>query len=136
MGPGRSSMLLTEGPLPEAIAASCAVPGLFVPVRIDGQWYRDGGVVDRIGLESWRLFRGDRRTLVHQVERSAGKDSPLPVGVPVVHTPRSGASLWSLGDFQAQCDEARSLTQVVLAEFKPPLDSVEEVAAGARPGPA
>jgi len=114
MGPGRASMLLTAGPLPEAIAASCAVPGLFVPVRVDGTWYRDGGVVDRVGLEAWRSFRGERPSVVHQVERSAGTDTPLPAGMPVVRTPRSGASLWSLGDFRAQCEEARQLTRAVL----------------------
>ncbi|HCP47453.1 MAG TPA: hypothetical protein DIU15_15535 [Deltaproteobacteria bacterium] len=119
MGPDRCSTLLTEGPLPEAIAASCAVPGLFGPVRIGGTWYRDGGVVDRIGLQVWRSYRGERNFVVHQVERSAGKDTPVPVDVAVVRTPRSGASLWTLGDFQLQCDEARALTQPVLAAITP-----------------
>jgi NTE family protein len=30
-------------PVPDAIAASCAIPGLFRPVRIGRHWYIDGG---------------------------------------------------------------------------------------------
>ena len=36
------------GPLTEAILASCAVPGLFPPVRIGERHYLDGGLVDSI----------------------------------------------------------------------------------------
>jgi NTE family protein len=31
-------------PVPDAVAASCAIPGFFRPVRIDGEVYIDGGV--------------------------------------------------------------------------------------------
>jgi len=31
-------------PLPAAVAASCALPGVFPPVRIGNGWYMDGGV--------------------------------------------------------------------------------------------
>ncbi|UQU67049.1 patatin-like phospholipase family protein [Couchioplanes caeruleus] len=31
-------------PLPAAVAASCALPGVFPPVRIEESWYMDGGV--------------------------------------------------------------------------------------------
>ena len=33
-----------RAPLPEAVAASCAIPGFFQPVTIDGDAYIDGGV--------------------------------------------------------------------------------------------
>ena len=36
------------GPLTDAVVASCAVPGLFAPVEIDGQHYLDGGLVHSI----------------------------------------------------------------------------------------
>ena len=36
------------GPLAEAVLASCAVPGLFAPVRIDGEHFLDGGLVHSI----------------------------------------------------------------------------------------
>ncbi|WP_199513657.1 patatin-like phospholipase family protein [Nucisporomicrobium flavum] len=31
-------------PLPAAVAASCALPGVFPPVRLEEGWYMDGGV--------------------------------------------------------------------------------------------
>ncbi len=38
----------TEGPLVDAVLASCAVPGLLPPVEIDGEHYLDGGLVHSI----------------------------------------------------------------------------------------
>jgi NTE family protein len=37
-----------EGPLVDAVLASCAVPGLLPPVEIDGEHYLDGGLVHSI----------------------------------------------------------------------------------------
>ena len=39
-----------RGPLAPALHASCAVPGMFQPVFIEGRPYVDGGVSDRPGL--------------------------------------------------------------------------------------
>lgn len=36
------------GPVADAVAASCAVPGLFPPVRIGDEHYLDGGIVNSI----------------------------------------------------------------------------------------
>jgi NTE family protein len=38
-GPGSSAV-----PISRAVLASCAVPGLFPPVRIDGRWFVDGAL--------------------------------------------------------------------------------------------
>ncbi|MCF6734321.1 patatin-like phospholipase family protein [Blastococcus sp. KM273129] len=38
----------TEGPLVDAVLASCAVPGLLPAVEIDGEHYLDGGLVHSI----------------------------------------------------------------------------------------
>ncbi|MYU05728.1 patatin-like phospholipase family protein [Streptomyces sp. SID8366] len=38
----------TAGPLVDAVLASCAVPGLLPPVRMDGEHYVDGGLVNSI----------------------------------------------------------------------------------------
>jgi NTE family protein len=40
----------TEGPVIEAVLASCAVPGLLPPVEVDGEHYLDGGLVDSVPL--------------------------------------------------------------------------------------
>ncbi|WP_018567864.1 patatin-like phospholipase family protein [Streptomyces sp. PsTaAH-124] len=38
----------TDGPLVDAVLASCAVPGLLPPVRLDGTHFVDGGLVNSI----------------------------------------------------------------------------------------
>jgi NTE family protein len=38
----------TSGPLPDAVLASCAVPGLLPPVPVDGEHFFDGGLVHSI----------------------------------------------------------------------------------------
>ncbi|HEX6940184.1 MAG TPA: patatin-like phospholipase family protein [Longimicrobiales bacterium] len=42
------SVLLREGDLISAIRASCAIPGLIVPVERDGRLFVDGGVTDNV----------------------------------------------------------------------------------------
>ena len=46
----RSTRVVEKGPLAPAIVASCAVPGLFHPVWLDGRPLLDGGILDRHGL--------------------------------------------------------------------------------------
>ncbi|MFH1811166.1 MAG: patatin-like phospholipase family protein [Pseudomonadota bacterium] len=100
--------LLHSGPLPEAVAASCAIPHLFAPIEIAGQTYSDGGARDRIGLDAWRAWRGEHLVLLHLVERSHGPShGPLPENVTVLPSARSGAGLWSLGDIPRQVEETR-----------------------------
>lgn len=112
--------LLAEGPLAETVAASCAMPGIFGPVSIGGVPYRDGGAMDRLGIGAWRRWRQDRQALVHHVERTAGVDVAADLtGLTVVRTPRSGATFFSLGDFERQVDEARRITEAALAGCHP-----------------
>ena len=44
--------IFEHGPLLPPLLASTALPGLFPPVEIDGEWYVDGGVAAAIGLEA------------------------------------------------------------------------------------
>jgi NTE family protein len=105
----RAHLLLTSGPLPLAVAASCAVPWMFTPVQLAGRWLHDGGAVDRTGLAAWRTHRPEARPIVHLVERTAGASKePVLDGLVVVHSPPSGAKLWSLGDVQAAFELTRS----------------------------
>ena len=113
-GPG-GHRLLTSGPLPAAVAASCAMPGIFGPIKIGGVPYRDGGAKDRLGIEAWRIWRSGRTALVHHVQRTAGVEVACDLsGLTVVKTPRSRASFFSLGDFDVQADEARRITEAAL----------------------
>lgn len=58
----------TDGPLVDAILASCAVPGLFPPVRIADEHYLDGGLVNSIPIAR-AISRGARTVYVLQVGR-------------------------------------------------------------------
>jgi len=107
--------LIRSGPLAEAVAASCAIPRLFRPVPLGGVRYRDGAFVDRLGLAAWRDLRRSEgrahvRVIAHIVDRSSGVDEERGLeDALVIRTPRSGAKLWSLGDFHGQVDEARAI---------------------------
>ena len=112
--PGGGHRLLDAGPLPEAVAASCAVPWLFAPVEIGGERLYDGGAVDRLGLGGWRERRPDARLVVHRVDASGTGSEPDLTGLHVVRSPRSGASMFSLGDVRAAFDLSRAEARRVL----------------------
>ena len=115
-GPNRQHRLLREGPLLPALLASCAVPGLMASVNIEGTWYQDGGVADRVALAPWRELRGKRRTLVHLVERSMGRgeEPDSDEDTLVIRSPRSHAKLWNLGPFHAQVEESEAIASRAL----------------------
>jgi NTE family protein len=58
----------TSGPLAEAVLASCAVPGILPPVRVAGEHYIDGGIVNSIPV-SRAVALGARTIYVLQVGR-------------------------------------------------------------------
>jgi len=109
-------VIITEGQLPETVAASCAMPIVFSPVTLHGRPFQDGGAKDRLGLDGWRGIRGVRPTLVHKVARSAGPETgPLPQDLTLVESARSGATFFSLGDLYGQAEAARIETERVLS---------------------
>jgi len=115
--PGGHAAWITQGDLPAAVAASCAMPWVFVPVLVDGIAYQDGGAVDRLGFSGWRGLRGQRSVVVHEVARTAGIDGDDDLqGLCVARSPRSGASFFSLGDFAGQLAESRTIAAAALVE--------------------
>jgi len=119
--PDGSHALLSSGPLVPAVAASCAMPGIFRPISIGGTRFVDGGAADRLGLAAWRELRGPRPTLVHEVERTAGRDvRPDDENAVWIRTPRSRASFWNLRDFDAQLNEALEAADAVLGDLDSP----------------
>lgn len=114
--PDGSHRLITRGRLPEAVAASCAVPWLFAPIGIDGEWLADGGAVDRTALSAWRRARPDTEVVLHLIERTAGAlGEALDGATRVVRSPRSGASLWNLGDPVAAFETSRTNARAALS---------------------
>jgi NTE family protein len=65
----------TEGPLAEVVLASCAVPGVLPPVRVNGEHFVDGGIVNSIPVN--RAYALGARTIyVLQVGRLEQPLSP------------------------------------------------------------
>lgn len=110
--------LLQAGSLPAAVAASCAVPGLIAPVRVGARRYRDGGTVDRLGIDAWKALHPERRVILHEVERTLGKQ-PAHFAAPDVHieTQRVSATLFSVGAFYFEKEQARTRALAALREF-------------------
>ena len=67
-GGSRRTRVLASGDPVEAVYASCAVPFLFQPARIQGGYYWDGGIADRHGLAS--TWPGERVLYHHLQSRS------------------------------------------------------------------
>ncbi len=75
---GRRTFVHERGPLRPAIRASCALPVMFGPVRIDGRLHADGGISDRPGF---RALEPNERVLYHHLPhqsrwpRPSGRES-------------------------------------------------------------
>lgn len=52
----RRSVVFREGPIADAVRASISIPGVFVPMVMDGHVYVDGGVLERVPVAAaWTL---------------------------------------------------------------------------------
>ncbi len=71
-----------EGSLLDAVRASIALPGLFSPMRHQGRWLVDGGLVDPLPVSLCRALGADRVIAVNLngdiVGRHLGGRSPRP----------------------------------------------------------
>jgi NTE family protein len=52
-------VVFKNGPIAEAVRASIAIPGIFVPEKVDGRMFVDGGVVDRIPVSVAKQMGAD-----------------------------------------------------------------------------
>lgn len=51
--------VFTEGPIAEAVRASISIPGIFVPEELEGDYYVDGGVIDRVPVSVLKEMGAD-----------------------------------------------------------------------------
>ena len=65
----RSTLVVRTGNLEAAVRATCAVPGLFHPVRVHGRLSLDGGILDRHGIDA--LHNSPLRILHHHLPSSS-----------------------------------------------------------------
>jgi NTE family protein len=111
---------LSEGSLPEAIVASCAVPLLFHPVRRGGRILFDGGVFHKSGIN---LAHSQERTLcvflqhtgfadAYELGRSLGKLGPNQKVLRLKNLPKVDYN--SLGEGRTAYAEARRRTLLAL----------------------
>jgi len=63
--------VLRSGAVAPALQASCALPLMFQPVRLDGRLYLDGGILDRPGLAG---ASPTERVLFHHLPRSTAAE--------------------------------------------------------------
>lgn len=56
---GGEPVLLTRGPVVQAVMASSAMPGVFAPVRWDGKWLMDGSVAADAGVAQAHYLRAE-----------------------------------------------------------------------------
>jgi NTE family protein len=80
-------------PLARAVAASCAVPGLFPPVTIEGQRYTDGGVRSWTSADLAMRVNPDRVLVI----APAGHDGPGARGLGARQMQREVAALRERG---------------------------------------
>ena len=52
-------IVLTKGPLAKVIRASCSIPGIFIPVRIDSQLLVDGGLKSSVPTDVAKKMGAD-----------------------------------------------------------------------------
>lgn len=77
LGSGRE-VWLREGDLGTAIRASMALPGLFAPVPIDGQWLLDGGLVNPVPVSLCRAMGAELVLAVNLNGGIAARHRPAP----------------------------------------------------------
>lgn len=70
----------SSGPVVPAVLASAAVPGLLPPMRIDGEHFVDGGIVNSIPIGE-AVQCGARRIFVLQVGRIERGAEPAPTAL-------------------------------------------------------
>lgn len=69
----RRSRLVAEGPLAEAMVASCCVPFLLAPTQFEGQRYFDGGVSHEAPVDQWFQSPEVDRIIVHRIRHAEGR---------------------------------------------------------------
>ncbi len=65
--------LRSSGPLIDFIIASCAVPVLFQPQRIDGEDFLDGGVSNETPFDQWLEDPAIHTIVVHRIRHNPGR---------------------------------------------------------------
>lgn len=79
-------VVVKEGPVARAVQASCSLPGLVTPVRINGCLLSDGGVVDDLPVAATRSLGADFVIGVDLCQPARRRLGPLGLGLMALET--------------------------------------------------
>jgi len=123
----RDSVVLTQGSVADAVAASISVPGLFRPVKIDGRTLMDGGLTQNLPLEAVFDMGADHVLGVRLAQewdslepfRTSAEVHALELGVNVTMiSPRlHGHSQWHADDLPALVQRGRDAAEEALSDY-------------------
>lgn len=132
-------VVLQHGPLPRALCASAAIPGLFPPVELDGRLLIDGGVIDNLPVSLARELGADyviavdlfppptgqqRPSNMFELLLTAGSlwsrsNHPDPATIDCYLLPAIGNFLpWEFGQAEALEAHGRAAAELALAKLK------------------
>jgi len=80
---------LQQGSIVDAVRASIALPGIFSPVKLDGRWLLDGGLVNPVPVSACRAMGADFIIAVNLNGDLVGKHPRTPPAKKVVDKPSS-----------------------------------------------
>jgi NTE family protein len=69
-------LLLSHGPVVDALLASAAIPGVFPPVAVDGRLLMDGGIVNNAPITHAVELGADRVFVLSAIGRSRLEEAP------------------------------------------------------------
>ncbi len=75
--PDGQEIVFAKGNTGKAVRASCSIPGVFRPAKIEGKMYVDGGVVSPVAVDAARRYGAD---IVIAVDISSDLDTNPPEG--------------------------------------------------------
>ncbi|MFQ5579034.1 MAG: patatin-like phospholipase family protein [Nitrospiria bacterium] len=80
---GGDEVVLTKGPLRKSVAASCAIPGVFPPIKIGDALLIDGGWVNQVPVEPLRKL-GANFTIAVDISEEKDASDGLNSGLDIV----------------------------------------------------
>lgn len=94
---------LREGDLATAVRASMALPGLFTPVQVEGEWLVDGGLVNPVPVSLCHAMGADRVIAVNLSGGLVGRRIQSPLRQTDIHSsdpaPAHGAEAATASDW-------------------------------------
>jgi NTE family protein len=102
-----SKVILQSGDIMKALQATMSIPGLFAPVRVNGRWLVDGGLVDPVPVGVAKAMAAD---VVIAVDLNSGLTSRREVRKQVQEAEESGPAKDEPGEPEYKYELLRKLS--------------------------